>query len=79
MAKQAKEKPPEKFPKSQVDYRVGGDHCGACAYWIEASENEQTETGLCQKVAGEIEEDFWCTLFSRKNATLAQGFDDGGM
>lgn len=55
-----------KRAKSSVDYSVGGDHCGVCTHWIESAENEATETGKCELVAGSIKEDYWCRLFKRK-------------
>jgi hypothetical protein len=62
-----------KKSKASVGYKLGGDHCGACKAFIEASENEATETGRCRKVAGEIGEDMWCRLFERKPSTVAHG------
>jgi len=65
-----------KKSKAAVDYHVGGDHCGACRHWIESAEsaeNEKTETGRCELVAGEIGEDMWCKLFERKNGTTGHG------
>lgn len=56
-----------KRSKESVDYSLGGDHCGACTHFIESAENEATETGLCELVAGDIKEDFWCKLFERKS------------
>ena len=59
----------EKRSKASVDYSLGGDHCGACTHWIESAENEETETGECELVAGPIKEDYWCKLFKRKGST----------
>lgn len=55
-----------KASKASVGYSLGGDHCGACTYFIESAENEATETGLCELVEGPIGEDMWCRLFERK-------------
>jgi hypothetical protein len=57
---------PEKRFKAAVDYSLGGDHCGACVHFIEAAENEASETGKCELVEGDIGEDMWCKLFARK-------------
>lgn len=63
-----------KVSKSSVRYGQGGDHCGACRFFIESAEAEKTETGACQKVAGPIGEDMWCKLFKRKTTrTIAAG------
>ncbi len=62
---------PDKKSKASVGYKQGGDHCGACRFFID--EDEATETGRCQLVKGEIGEDMWCRLFKRKSRTIAQG------
>jgi high potential iron-sulfur protein len=64
----------EKVSKASVKYGEGGDHCGACRFFIESAEDEKSETGACQKVAGAIAEDMWCRLFKRKaQRTIAGG------
>jgi hypothetical protein len=62
-----------KVAKASVGYKLGGDHCGACRFFIESTENEKTETGRCEKVAGAIGEDMWCRLFKRKPHTMTHG------
>lgn len=64
----------EKRSKSSVDYGQGGDHCGVCTHFI--AENEATETGKCELVAGDIGEDMWCKLFARKRG---KGYKKTGM
>lgn len=64
----------EKVSKASVNYGRGGDHCGVCRFFIESAEDEKTETGACERVAGEIGEDMWCELFKRGRArTIAGG------
>ena len=62
-----------KRSKASVDYSQGGDHCGACTHFIEAAENEATETGKCELVEGGIGEDMWCKLFKRKGGAYKAG------
>lgn len=68
-----------KVSARSVKYSLGGDHCGACINWIEAEEDEATETAPCRKVEGpekrgRVREDFWCELFKRKRRrTIAEG------
>ena len=57
----------DKQAKSAVHYSLGGDHCGACRYFIE---QVPSEAGTCQKVAGTIDEDYWCRLFERGRGTV---------
>ena len=52
-----------KKSKASVNYSLGGDHCGACTHFY--GENEATESGFCELVAGAIKEDYWCKLFKR--------------
>lgn len=62
-----------KVSKASVKYSLGGDHCGACRFWIESEEDEEAETGACEKVAGPIKEDYWCKLFKRRRETIGGG------
>lgn len=62
---------PEKRSKTSVKYGLGGDHCGVCKHFID--EDEDSETGACELVAGDIGEDYWCKLFARERATVAHG------
>jgi len=55
---------PGKRAKSSVDYSQGGDYCGVCTHFT--GENEKTEKGKCELVAGVIEESYWCRLFERE-------------
>lgn len=57
----------DKVSKASVRYSLGGDHCAACVNWIEAQEDEATETAPCRKVEGRVREDFWCKLFKRRH------------
>jgi hypothetical protein len=69
--------------KAEVNYSPGKCCCN-CVFFIEddeegeyaegPEEEEGEETGKCQLVAGEIEENMWCELFRGKRAmTLAEG------
>lgn len=50
------------------------DRCTISVANIEGAEDERTETGLCKKVEGPINEDFWCKLFKRKHRrAIAEG------
>jgi len=60
----------EKVSKSSVRYSVGGDHCGACRFFTEGKTEGE---GVCEKVAGPIDEDYWCKLFRRRRKTIAHG------
>ena len=54
-------------PKSEVKYQFtpnGDQHCGACASFI-AGDRPQGP-GTCQIVQGQIPQNGWCLLFSRR-------------
>lgn len=52
-----------KATKLECRYRLGGDHCGVCAYYT-ANPAEEYE-GTCSKVEGLIREDDLCDYFLR--------------
>lgn len=59
-----------KATKLESRYRLGGDHCGVCAYYIPKEETnnngEEDECeGTCVKVEGLIREDDLCDYFLR--------------
>jgi hypothetical protein len=62
-----------KLSKADVDYGEGMPHCGLCKHWIESAEDEKTENGACEIVAGAVDEDAWCKLFKpKRKPTLAE-------
>ena len=59
-----------KVSKKDAGYGPGLPHCGSCVHY---SENEKTEKGSCELVAGTIDEDMWCKLFkAKRQKTLAE-------
>ena len=59
-----------KLTKADVDYGPGMPHCGVCKHY---REQDTSEKGSCELVAGPIDEDAWCKLFKPKSKpTLAE-------